>query len=164
MKKATFMGLIISILILAASSSWGPLERLAAADPGVRGGHAGSFHGGGRGFGSGGGGHFRGGGHGGGHFRGGVWIGPGWGLWDPFFPYYPYYPYYAPPTVVVPQQPETYIQQPAPQQAEPSYWYYCRNPQGYYPYVKSCPGGWLKVVPDQAAPAGEDQDQVEPAD
>ena len=29
----------------------------------------------------------------------------------------------------------------------PSYWYYCQNPAGYYPYVSECPGGWLTVTP-----------------
>jgi hypothetical protein len=24
-------------------------------------------------------------------------------------------------------------------------WYYCDNPQGYYPYVQQCPGGWNQV-------------------
>ena len=42
------------------------------------------------------------------------------------------------------------FQQPA--QDQDSYWYYCENPQGYYPYVKSCPGGWMKVVPETAPP------------
>ena len=60
----------------------------------------------------------------------------------------PYY-YAAPPVVVVPQQPQTYIQR---NQQESDYWYYCQNPQGYYPYVKSCPGGWMKVVPDTVPP------------
>ena len=32
-------------------------------------------------------------------------------------------------------------------QGQSDYWYYCQNPQGYYPYVNSCPGGWMKVVP-----------------
>ena len=40
---------------------------------------------------------------------------------------------------------------PAPMMASapvaPSYWYYCQNPAGYYPYVSQCPGGWLPVVP-----------------
>lgn len=96
-----------------------------------------------------GGGHWRGGHYGGGYWRGGIWI-------DPFLlaplavgPYsYPYpYGYEAPPVIV--QQPSVdYYVQPAPQQqAEPSYWYYCRKPAGYYPYVQQCPSGWLKVVP-----------------
>ena len=90
--------------------------------------------------------------YGGGHYyrRGpyygpGIWIGPGWGPWWWGAPYYPYYPYYSEP-VVIQQQPSVYVQ-PTPQQEEQSYWYYCPNPQGYYPYVKQCPKGWMKVVP-----------------
>ena len=89
------------------------------------------------------------GGHGG-HGGVGVWIGPGWGpgWWGPGWwgPYYPYYPYYEAPPAVIQQQPDTYIQQ-APQAEEPSYWYFCKDPKGYYPYVKKCPTGWQKVVP-----------------
>ncbi|ODT68707.1 MAG: hypothetical protein ABS69_16520 [Nitrosomonadales bacterium SCN 54-20] len=55
------------------------------------------------------------------------------------------------PVVSVPAAPPVYIQQgvvQAPPQAQASnYWHYCRNPEGYYPYVKNCPGGWLQVVP-----------------
>ena len=64
---------------------------------------------------------------------------------------YPYYypPMYAyPPTVVVPTTPPVYIQQesrPIPSQI--NYWYYCQKSDGYYPYVKDCPGGWLPVAP-----------------
>jgi hypothetical protein len=32
-------------------------------------------------------------------------------------------------------------------------WYYCSNPQGYYPYIKNCPGGWLTVVPNVTPPS-----------
>jgi len=35
----------------------------------------------------------------------------------------------------------------APNRLAQYYWYYCRNPQGYYPYVTSCPGGWVQVIP-----------------
>jgi hypothetical protein len=64
----------------------------------------------------------------------------------PSYPYYPYYPYYPAPAVI--QQPATDIYvQPAPQPEEADYWYYCQEPQGYYPNVKECPKGWLKVVP-----------------
>lgn len=85
----------------------------------------------------------------------GVWLGPGW--WGPqyYAPYYspyPYYPYYPPePPVVIQQQPDIYLQ-PAPQQELPVYWYYCKDPQGYYPYVKQCPNGWMKVVPTPPGP------------
>ena len=64
--------------------------------------------------------------------------------------YYPPPVYYPPPIYVSPPQQPVYIEQaPAKQAAPPpqSYWYYCTNPQGYYPTIKECPGGWLKVVP-----------------
>ena len=92
----------------------------------------------------------------GGHFGVGVWLGPGWwGSYYPYYPYYPYNPYYGAPPVVAPQQPDAYVQ-PAPQPAEPNYWYFCQNPQGYYPYVKKCPSGWMKVVP---SPPPTDQEE-----
>ena len=104
--------------------------------------------------------------HGGGGGRG--W-GPGWGpviglglglgIWELSYPYYPYSynGYYTPPVIIQQQAPEVYYQ-PSPQYAppapiqEPSYWYYCRDSQGYYPYVKECPKGWMKVVPTPPAP------------
>ena len=82
-----------------------------------------------------------------------IFIGPGWGpgWWGPpAYPYYPYYSSYPAPPVVIEQRPQAYVQQ---NQQESDYWYYCQNPEGYYPYVKSCPGGWMKVVPD-TVPAG----------
>ena len=67
---------------------------------------------------------------------------------------YPYaYPYAYAPVVVAPAQPQVYIEQtPAPAQAQPApppenYWYYCNNPQGYYPYVRDCAAGWQRVAP-----------------
>jgi hypothetical protein len=77
---------------------------------------------------------------------------PGWGprpYWGPPAVVVPPYAYPAPPVVVVPQQPQTYVQR---NQQESGYWYYCQNPQGYYPYIKSCPGGWMKVVPETVPP------------
>ncbi len=78
----------------------------------------------------------------------------------PFYPYaYPYYPYpmpyyYPPPVVTVPASPPAYIHQspPTSQQPSTSYWYYCNNPKGYYPYVKQCPQGWQEVEPAPSAP------------
>ena len=32
-----------------------------------------------------------------------------------------------------------------------NYWYYCREPAGYYPDVLTCPSAWLQVVPNLAA-------------
>src|SRR5208283_790209 len=86
------------------------------------------------------------------HFRGDIYIGPGW--YDPTAPN----PYYVQPPVVIQQQPPVYVQptpqyiQPGPQQEEQAYWYFCRDPRGYYPYVKQCPGGWLKVIPSSTPP------------
>lgn len=86
-----------------------------------------------------------------------VW-GPGYyGPYGPYGAYGPYgwgypYPYYPPAVVAVPTSPPVYVeQQPtAPAAAEPTeqgYWYYCRNPAGYYPTVKECSGPWQKVAP-----------------
>ena len=86
-------------------------------------------------------------GHGHVHFGVGVVVGPGW--WGP----YPYYPYY-PETPVIEEQPP-YVQQ-APEAEQPHYWYFCQDPQGYYPYVKNCPKGWQRVVPPNNPPGGEE--------
>jgi hypothetical protein len=94
------------------------------------------------------------GGHGGGH-GGGVWYGIHLGVplyWPWYYsPYYaPYSPYYYPPAVVtVPHDPPVYIER-ADEYAAPGpadYWYYCDQAKAYYPYVKDCPGGWRKVLP-----------------
>ena len=75
----------------------------------------------------------------------------------PYYPYhYPYYPYYPPEIVTVPVEPPVYIEREAPsrpaQQLSPGYWYYCNDPEGYYPYVKECPSGWLQVNPVPPSP------------
>ncbi|MDP3513834.1 MAG: hypothetical protein Q8S20_13905 [Sulfuritalea sp.] len=96
---------------------------------------------------------YAGGGHRGHHHRShghfSVIVGPYWGpFWGPR--YYPP-PYYAP-IVVERPVPQVYIEQPpvasAPGGVEASnYWYYCAPAGGYYPYVKECPGGWQRVLP-----------------
>jgi len=93
-------------------------------------------------------------------FSGGVWLGPGWGAtWPvPYYPsYYPYYryPYYAP-RVIVEEGPQEFISRDNQEKEEGNYWYYCRKPEGYYPYINKCPGGWMKVVPPPEAPQGEE--------
>ena len=89
-----------------------------------------------------------------GHVRFGISIGvplwgPGYyapGYYEPYY-YPPAYPYYYPPaTVVVPTQPQRYIEQ-APQASADSFWYYCADSKAYYPYVKDCPAGWQRVSP-----------------
>ncbi len=68
--------------------------------------------------------------------RNGWWwrVGPSWYFYTA--PVYPYPDPYVPPVIAAPT--------PSPQQ----FWYYCRNPQGYYPYVPQCFGNW------EAVPAG----------
>jgi len=55
------------------------------------------------------------------------------------------------PVVTVPSASPVYIQQGTePQSATElpdNYWHYCQKPEGYYPYVKKCPDGWMQVVP-----------------
>lgn len=94
-----------------------------------------------------------------GGYYGPRWYGPGPYYYGPPAVYA--YPYPYPPAVaVVPAQPPVYVErdagysaapQPAPQvQQQPlesGFWYYCRNPAGYYPNVNECPGGWEKVPP-----------------
>jgi hypothetical protein len=97
--------------------------------------------------------HGRGGGWAGHHHHGarfGFYVGSPF-FFDPFYSWrfgYPY-PYYPPTIITVPSQPPVYIEQtPAPTRQYPAgYWYYCDNPQGYYPYVKHCPSGWQPVEP-----------------
>src|SRR5690242_986275 len=135
----------------------------------------GGFHGGGGFRGGGGfhgGGGFRGGGgfHGSGEFRGGRgfhgrnrfdrfhrfgffgdfgFVGPvvGFGFgpffWDPFWFPAPYPVYtYAPPLVIQPEPGGSGQQAASP---AITYWYYCAENNGYYPYTQQCPGSWRKV-------------------
>jgi hypothetical protein len=88
---------------------------------------------------------------------GSFWAGPPpyWGP-PPFGPRY----YYGGPVVVerwVPCGPPAVVHQPPPAYAQrdeeaPEYWYYCENPRGYYPYIKRCPEGWMRVVPETVPP------------
>ncbi len=65
---------------------------------------------------------------------------------------------YSPPPVVV-QRPTVYIQA-TPQ---PQYWYYCQNPQGYYPYLRSAmPGGLAQRGADAASGAVEAREGTKP--
>jgi hypothetical protein len=83
------------------------------------------------------------------HWHGRVGISIGVPLGYPWFypPYYP--PPYYPPVVTVPAQPPVYIEREEAPAVPPqnAYWYYCHDPEGYYPYVKECPGGWQAVSP-----------------
>jgi hypothetical protein len=86
------------------------------------------------------------------HSHVGVYIGAPlvWPLWPSTY-YYPYYPYQ--PVIVEPAAPTVYVERSDVQTTSPqiqntsNYWYYCHNPDGYYPYIKECPNGWQKVIP-----------------
>ena len=94
--------------------------------------------------------------HGQGHssFSGSVWIGPGWDGWGPWWgaPVYPYYYGYPWPPPVVEQEESPVFVEPTPQVEEQTYWYFCPDSRNYYPYVKKCPSGWLKVIPPDSPP------------
>jgi len=155
-----------AMILLAAVTLVGGIGVASAQ---MHGSHGGSFAGGGW---HGGGGSWHGGSswHGGGNWNGG-WHGGrtrfvvavgfgapfwGWGWWPgyyypAYYPYYPGYPVYdSYPYDTYPTG--TYIQQnaPAPGTARSDYSYYCPDPAGYYPDVRTCAKGWLRVVPENA--------------
>jgi hypothetical protein len=82
-----------------------------------------------------------------GHGHIGVYFGPIWGPW-----WYPPPVYYSPPVVV--ERSPVYVETPTVIQAAPAptYWYFCRPANSYYPYVKDCPSAWERVSPK---PAGQ---------
>jgi hypothetical protein len=107
--------------------------------------------GGGRHYSGGGGGHYygyRGGHHGHSHssvgigfvFGGPLWYGYGW---PGYYPYYSQPYYYGYPAAV--SVPPVYIERGQEVAAESPYWYYCRESDTYYPYVRQCSGDWERV-------------------
>jgi len=93
--------------------------------------------------------------YGSGMYGPGVWS-PGfygyrsYGYGNPFFMSPPVY--VVPPPVITSVRPPVYIQKqesqpPQPTQPRAGYWYYCQNPAGYYPTVRSCAQGWIPVPP-----------------
>jgi hypothetical protein len=66
-------------------------------------------------------------------------------MYGVFYPTVGYAPSnnYVPPNNYAP--PGIYSSPPMQQPAPSPVWYYCDNPQGYYPYVQSCYSGWRQV-------------------
>jgi len=58
-------------------------------------------------------------------------------------PIYPYPNPYIPPVVIQPAP--GWAPGPLPPPPATQVWYYCPNPQGYYPYVAQCYSGWQAV-------------------
>jgi hypothetical protein len=82
------------------------------------------------------------------HGRGRVTLGLHFGV--PLGWYQPWYyapppAYYYPPAVVAPPAPTTYVERSDVVPEGTASWYFCRESNGYYPYVKQCPGGWERV-------------------
>lgn len=75
---------------------------------------------------------------------------PAWPVWPP--------PVYVPPAVVVPppvvltpSPPPVYVERGDVAAADvppaAGYWYWCADPQGWYPEQVECPAGWQPVLP-----------------
>ena len=109
------------------------------------------------------------------HWRGGRWNNScyngrcGWWWFaggQSYFYARPIYPYplvvseilYAEPMVVVPvvvaapMMSPPVVRSPLPVTAAPQFWYYCDDPQGYYPYVANCNTQYRQVP---VSPAGQ---------
>ena len=58
----------------------------------------------------------------------------------------PAYYYYPPaPVYVHPPAPPVYVERSDVVPEGPGTWYFCRESNSYYPYVKQCPAGWTRV-------------------
>jgi hypothetical protein len=68
------------------------------------------------------------------------------GFYQPWY-YYPAPAYYYPaaPVVMQPAAPPVYVERSDVVPEGPGTWYFCREANSYYPYVKQCPGGWTRV-------------------
>jgi len=91
--------------------------------------------------------------------RSGWWwvVGPSWYFYSR--PVYPYPRFAGPAYRFLPYRDPIIVERPpAPLGASPAQsWYYCEDPNGYYPYVSSCRGEWraVPVTPPGAQGSGE---------
>lgn len=84
--------------------------------------------------------------------RYGPWFGPRWGPRPWGWGVYAYpVPVGVLPAPEVVEEPPVYVER-APAPGEPGSWYYCEDPQGYYPYVQQCRAEWMRVAPPPAPP------------
>jgi hypothetical protein len=144
---------VVGVLILLVAGAAASESAMARGGRGSS-GQGGAGHGGGythaRAYGHGGG-YSQGSGYGYGHVyrgaRAGIYLGvPLYGLGYYAAPYYSYpaYAYPAPAVAYTGAYVEQGYAQAAP--AAQQDWYYCAGSNGYYPYVRECPGGWQRVT------------------
>lgn len=153
MKKlmVVLLAVVLGFAFLSSPSISEARGGVGAYYGGYRGGSYGGYHGGYYGG-------YRGGYYGG--YYGGYPGYYGGGYYPGYFPYYwgypivgwPYayyggWPYAGSPYYYPPEGTGGAPSYNVPEQQQPYYWYYCKDLQGYYPYVKSCPGGWIEVEP-----------------
>ncbi|NDL65843.1 hypothetical protein [Acerihabitans arboris] len=71
-------------------------------------------------------------------------IGPPWDPpFDPWGPTIVLYPPTSPHVIYIsPAPPQVWVEKSS------HYRYYCPKPVGYYPNIKKCPKGWMKIVFD----------------
>lgn len=62
-------------------------------------------------------------------------------------PYYVEQAYAGPPVMSAPPPPQNAAQISTLAMPGSQWWYFCKNPNGYYPYVRECQSGWEKVSP-----------------
>lgn len=91
------------------------------------------------------------GGHGGHGLSLGLHFGVPFAWYEPYYYPPPYY-YYPPAAVAQPPAPPVYVERgDAPSGETQNWWYYCEESRAYYPYAKTCPGGWRRVSPTPPA-------------
>ena len=149
-----FLLLLFTLAPTYENAAWAYRSSSGGHD-GSFGGHSGSYGGHGGSYGGHGGyGHGNGRGYWGGYYGGmygGLYAADPW-LYFPWTYSYVDPGAYAfdayPGAIVSPGAPDVYVERSAPPPENPrqaSDWYYCQNPAGYYPYVKSCSMGWQRV-------------------
>lgn len=85
-------------------------------------------------------------GRGGGRVHLGLNFGFPIGFYSPWYYALPPAYYYPPAQVVVqPASPPVYVERSDVVPEGLGTWYFCRESNTYYPYVKQCPGGWTRV-------------------
>jgi hypothetical protein len=75
----------------------------------------------------------------------GLHFGVPFGYYSPWYYPPPVYYYPAAPVVIQPAAPPVYVERSDVVPEGSASWYFCRESNSYYPYVKQCPGGWTRV-------------------